>query len=251
MPGGRRARRGPGVIGTLQATEAVKPSSASASRWRAAAGLERSGDELLHREGPAQSAVPRLRRSSDDHGVSSIRRGRAFRKADGLLELTAEGWGDAWALPAGAAGTRGCGRPRGPGGAGRGGSCRCAARRRPRAVRDGPGGAVPRDRRDRPRRASRSAGSFHSHPDGPAAPSDIDLERAFWPGTAQPGYRGGTRSSSRFRNRDAPVVEGYVPAAGELRRGPDRRSLRKGGATMPITSGSRPPCSGSRGGSRT
>ena len=64
------------------------------------------------------------------------------------------------------------------------------------------------------------SGIYHSHPDGPAAPSGIDLEQVFWPGTEQPGYPGAVQVIVSLRDRGAPVVKGYVATAGRLLEAP-------------------------------
>ena len=57
-------------------------------------------------------------------------------------------------------------------------------------------------------------GIYHSHPDGPATPSSIDLEGACWPGTTLPNYPGAVQLIVSLRDRGAPVVKGYAPSAG-------------------------------------
>jgi proteasome lid subunit RPN8/RPN11 len=56
-------------------------------------------------------------------------------------------------------------------------------------------------------------GIYHSHPDGPATPSSIDLEEALWPGTTLPNYPGAVQVIVSLRDRAAPVVKGYAPSA--------------------------------------
>lgn len=57
-------------------------------------------------------------------------------------------------------------------------------------------------------------GIYHSHPEGPAVPSPVDLEEARWPGTAEPNYPGAVQVIVSLRDPAAPVVRGYAPDAG-------------------------------------
>lgn len=57
-------------------------------------------------------------------------------------------------------------------------------------------------------------GIYHSHPGGPASPSSVDVDEAFWPATALPNYPGVFQVIVSLRDRAAPVVKGYLPAAG-------------------------------------
>ncbi len=57
-------------------------------------------------------------------------------------------------------------------------------------------------------------GIYHSHPGGAAAPSNVDLEEACWPGTALPNYPGAVQVIVSLRDRDAPVARGYAMAQG-------------------------------------
>jgi len=71
------------------------------------------------------------------------------------------------------------------------------------------------DALDELRRAGRElVGIYHSHPRGPAAPSNVDLETACWPGTALPNYPGVVQLIVSLQDPAAPVVLGYVPVAG-------------------------------------
>ena len=63
-------------------------------------------------------------------------------------------------------------------------------------------------------------GIYHSHPGGPAEPSGIDLEEAFWPATTLPNYPGAFQVIVSLREPAAPVVKGYVPVAGALVEAP-------------------------------
>jgi len=57
-------------------------------------------------------------------------------------------------------------------------------------------------------------GIYHSHPEGPAVPSRVDLEQACWPGTTSPNYPEAVQVIVSLQDRDAPVVKGYTLAAG-------------------------------------
>ena len=57
-------------------------------------------------------------------------------------------------------------------------------------------------------------GIYHSHPNGPAAPSRVDLEGALLAGTALPTYPGTVQVIVSLRDRAAPLVKGYAPDAG-------------------------------------
>jgi proteasome lid subunit RPN8/RPN11 len=55
---------------------------------------------------------------------------------------------------------------------------------------------------------------FHSHPEGPAAPSRFDLEDSCWPGTAEPGYPGVLHVIVSLRDPGAPEVKAYALVGG-------------------------------------
>jgi proteasome lid subunit RPN8/RPN11 len=57
---------------------------------------------------------------------------------------------------------------------------------------------------------------FHSHPGGPACPSGIDVERAYWPETLYPNYPGALYLIVSFRERDAPVVRAFAISDGTV-----------------------------------
>ncbi|MHB8836755.1 MAG: Mov34/MPN/PAD-1 family protein [Candidatus Methylomirabilia bacterium] len=57
-------------------------------------------------------------------------------------------------------------------------------------------------------------GIYHSHPGGLAAPSNIDLKEACWPGTTLPNYPGAIQVIVSLRDRDAPVANGYAVVQG-------------------------------------
>jgi proteasome lid subunit RPN8/RPN11 len=53
-------------------------------------------------------------------------------------------------------------------------------------------------------------GIFHSHPGGPAYPSSVDVERAYWPGTRLPNYPSAVYVIVSLLDRARPVAKGYV-----------------------------------------
>jgi len=59
-------------------------------------------------------------------------------------------------------------------------------------------------------------GIYHSHPGGSAAPSRVDVEEACRPGTTLPNYPGAIQVIVSLQGRAAPVVKGYVLAAGKF-----------------------------------
>lgn len=59
-------------------------------------------------------------------------------------------------------------------------------------------------------------GIYHSHPAGPAAPSSVDLAAALWPGTTWPNYPGAVQVIVSLQQPAAPVVKGYLLAAGRF-----------------------------------
>ncbi len=52
-------------------------------------------------------------------------------------------------------------------------------------------------------------GMFHSHPTGPAYPSSVDVEKAYWPGTELPNYPDAVYVIVSLVDRRNPVVKGY------------------------------------------
>jgi proteasome lid subunit RPN8/RPN11 len=60
------------------------------------------------------------------------------------------------------------------------------------------------------RQSGRSlVGIYHSHPESPAYPSGIDVEKAYWPGTLFPNYPGAVHVIVSLRDRRHPAVKGY------------------------------------------
>ena len=53
-------------------------------------------------------------------------------------------------------------------------------------------------------------GIFHSHTGSPAYPSSVDVEQAYWPGTLYPNYPEAVYVILSFRDRDKPVVKGFL-----------------------------------------
>jgi proteasome lid subunit RPN8/RPN11 len=52
-------------------------------------------------------------------------------------------------------------------------------------------------------------GIFHSHPGGPAYPSSVDVEKAYWPGTLSPNYPDAAYVIVSLMDRRKPLVKGY------------------------------------------
>jgi proteasome lid subunit RPN8/RPN11 len=63
-------------------------------------------------------------------------------------------------------------------------------------------------------------GMFHSHPGGPAYPSGIDVEKAYWPGTQLPNYPDAVYVIVSLMDLARPVVKGYAIDAGAVREVP-------------------------------
>ena len=59
-------------------------------------------------------------------------------------------------------------------------------------------------------------GIYHSHPDGSAVPSHVDLEEACWPGTTVPNYPGAIQVIVSLQDRAAPVMRGYAADRGRF-----------------------------------
>lgn len=59
-------------------------------------------------------------------------------------------------------------------------------------------------------------GIYHSHPNGPAYPSGIDVERAYWPETLSPNYPDAAYMIVSLRERDNPVVKSFSIADGSV-----------------------------------
>lgn len=60
------------------------------------------------------------------------------------------------------------------------------------------------------------AGIYHSHPGGPATMSGVDREEACWPGTSLPNFPDAVLVVVSLRDRSAPEVRAYAPAAGSF-----------------------------------
>ncbi len=52
-------------------------------------------------------------------------------------------------------------------------------------------------------------GIYHSHPSGPAYPSHVDVERAYWPGTLYPNYPDAVYLIVSLMDRANPIVKGF------------------------------------------
>jgi proteasome lid subunit RPN8/RPN11 len=63
-------------------------------------------------------------------------------------------------------------------------------------------------------------GIFHSHPGSPAYPSNIDVERAYWPGTLFPNYPKAVYVIVSLVDREQPVVKSYSISEGSVREIP-------------------------------
>jgi proteasome lid subunit RPN8/RPN11 len=59
-------------------------------------------------------------------------------------------------------------------------------------------------------------GIYHSHPSGPAYPSSMDVEQAYWPGTLFPSYPEAVHVIVSLRDRQRPVVAGYAISDGKV-----------------------------------
>jgi proteasome lid subunit RPN8/RPN11 len=59
-------------------------------------------------------------------------------------------------------------------------------------------------------------GIYHSHPGGPAYPSSIDVEQAYWPGTLFPNYPEAVYVIVSLMDRQRPVVAGYAITDGRV-----------------------------------
>jgi len=67
------------------------------------------------------------------------------------------------------------------------------------------------------RKAGREiAGIYHSHPGGPAGMSSLDREEACWPGTSLPNFPDAVQVVVSLRDRNAPEVRAFAPAAGSF-----------------------------------
>ncbi|MBS1192890.1 MAG: hypothetical protein H6Q97_869 [Nitrospirae bacterium] len=63
-------------------------------------------------------------------------------------------------------------------------------------------------------------GMFHSHPDGRAYPSGVDVEKAYWPGTQLPNYPEAVYVIVSLMDRPNPDVRGYTISGGAIREVP-------------------------------
>lgn len=59
-------------------------------------------------------------------------------------------------------------------------------------------------------------GIFHSHPCGPAYPSSVDVEKAYWPGTLLPNYPEAVYVIVSLLDRAVPQVRGFRIAGGAV-----------------------------------
>jgi proteasome lid subunit RPN8/RPN11 len=59
-------------------------------------------------------------------------------------------------------------------------------------------------------------GVFHSHPGGPAYPSVIDVEKAYWPGTQLPNYPETVYVIVSLMDRTDPAAKGYAINGGAV-----------------------------------
>jgi len=57
-------------------------------------------------------------------------------------------------------------------------------------------------------------GIYHSHPNGPAVLSSVDLQEACWPGTTSPNYPGAVQVIVSLQDCASPVVRGYAANRG-------------------------------------
>jgi proteasome lid subunit RPN8/RPN11 len=60
------------------------------------------------------------------------------------------------------------------------------------------------------------AGIFHSHPAGPAYPSSVDVEKAYWPDTLYPNYPGSVYVIVSLLDRAKPVIKAFSIAGGAV-----------------------------------
>ena len=59
-------------------------------------------------------------------------------------------------------------------------------------------------------------GMFHSHPGGHAYPSNVDVEKAYWPGTRLPNYPSAVYVIVSLLDRLSPAVRGYLIEEGKV-----------------------------------
>lgn len=53
-------------------------------------------------------------------------------------------------------------------------------------------------------------GIYHSHPSGPAFPSGIDVDQAYWPGTLYPNYPDAVYVIVSLLDRQRPAARGFT-----------------------------------------
>ncbi len=76
-------------------------------------------------------------------------------------------------------------------------------------------------------------GIYHSHPGGPAYPSSVDVEKAYWPGTALPNYPEARHLIVTLLDRKKPAARVFTIAGKRiietgLRIAADERGKRRG-----------------------
>jgi proteasome lid subunit RPN8/RPN11 len=63
---------------------------------------------------------------------------------------------------------------------------------------------------------SAMVGMFHSHPSGPAYPSNVDVEKAYWPGSQLPNYPDAVYIIVSLMNRAQPIIKGFSIEEGKV-----------------------------------
>jgi [CysO sulfur-carrier protein]-S-L-cysteine hydrolase len=63
---------------------------------------------------------------------------------------------------------------------------------------------------------SEMVGMFHSHPSGPAYPSNVDVEKAYWPGSQLPNYPDAVYIIVSLMNRAQPIIKGFSIEEGKV-----------------------------------
>ena len=63
-------------------------------------------------------------------------------------------------------------------------------------------------------------GIFHSHPSGPAYPSNVDVDKAYWPGTFLPNYPDAVHVIVSLLEREVPQVRGFSIVDGTVEEVP-------------------------------
>ena len=59
-------------------------------------------------------------------------------------------------------------------------------------------------------------GIYHSHPSGPAYPSRVDIEKAYWPGTLYPNYPDAVHVIVSLMDRSNPIAKGFSISEGTV-----------------------------------